>query len=889
MWEENAQLILDYMIKTQGSFDEDGTKVPWKGIFLHLEPPVPAVKGQGKPENAYAHPARIAQFISQIPLTFRVGVQAVIESDSTWFLGSGDGYAYTPQWRRFFENDTYWGKGGKGNPGFPTSDCLDFGMSKLPFGSAPTVLCMPHKTLADNDLLACSATLPASFDTANIKSYTYCQPSSARQVATTLGHDSWFLDDASIAGPKTCWCIDYLKDFTAGPAIQWDASSGNLWRNAKDDPITPGYAGFQTPETAVWHGGAGASGWAPTSPTGSGAPYQAVTDPVYGRTQACPDQATGPDGSWPAGCPNNPAHMAWYVALINLLLRRMGSKQQIDMVNWDKEDNGPIGYQCTAFQFLYAMRQFGTKEDVKPLGRKWLLFENSGPEPAPKPAGNPAQACGDWMNTNLNLIPEWDAVEESATLTNFGDMAAFVAAPEFYWFNGEDMGNNPPGTAAKTTPARLPGDQDLVTGLGGMLQSLVEDGYVGCPQSESAKVGFDANCGCRGTPYEYAATTDDPAMTLLSLLEPVYQQYTYPNVMPTFSIEHLGPSDTMLQFGLCVNSQNFANFLADNIGAGKADTLCAANTKCTARCGVANFFGNWQQKDFFDFLRKFFVNYGCRIQTEDVDNPGQSVARLCVYDMGFLPTAWITGSKTDPTFTGKPNLVPANSPPPVTTADSLNLDDTGIVDWLTQCPAWPGDPCNKVPRTLYMCASVSDPAYAPLPSHWEITQDSPGNPSPATLQCYNCGEGCVYEGGVVGGLGFNNQYQQTPEMCSDSKSTCGTVPDASAPGMIWAEPVCPTSPRKRKAPLAGAGLGGKKKKSEQCKGEGCRDGINQHVTGSTVVSSETSSTGTSVNVSSSTGNKAGMIAGIVILIIIVGVAIGVGVWAAKRTQPPRRV
>jgi hypothetical protein len=503
----------------------------------------------------------------------------------------------------------------------------------------------------------------------------------------------------------------------------------------------------------------------------------------------CPDgPILLPSGvyGFPEGCPNNPYHMGWYVALLNRLLRRMGSGQCISMINWDSEGNGPIGADCTTFQFLYALRQFGQEADLLPGpgGTPWLLCENGAAGAAVGPP-DPKSPCAWWRGVSLSLNPKWAPLTAASGLQGktFGALAEYVPTPEFYWFSGEDMGNGPVGE-----PSSKPGVCPA-TGHNGLLKSLVDLGFLGCPQSAPDKVGFDGNCGCRQTVYEYAAAQQDPAGTLLRLLGPIYQKYTQGKgaIMPTFSIEHLGLPGDMLNFGLCVNSQNFAEGLAAAPKAGlgtcatdpaACDTACATTDKCPVRCGVANFFGNWALADFAAFLAQFAAAYGPNIAN------AQGTVRLCVYDVGFLPATWFQEVGV-PGFTGLPALPNGVAPIVAPTPQQLNQSAAfqGVVDWMTACPAAPGNPGGP-PRHLYLCG----PDSQAVPTKWQLsTVPNVGNPSPAGMQCFDCTKGCAYAGpGAPGGIWADSRFYQTYPMCEastkGSAATCGAAASGSSAG-----------------------------------------------------------------------------------------------------------
>lgn len=867
MWERNAQDIVKFMTITQNK-----GILPWTGIFIHVEPPSPGNSYQGKPPNAYVYVERIARFIDKIPTQFRVGVQAVIESDSVWNLPETSEQVTAPKWIPFYGNDAFWNKYN---------------------GYVVTPSATPLNTRAGYD-----AYCPETY-TGVGPGQTAKYPAPAQCIKTSKLPSNLLKCPTTPPGPSAqpikcpggstdCWCTDAGGSTVIGPGIDWALGSSS-------QQMGSGFGSFKHPDSAQWYGGSGANlagGGVPSAV--SGTPYQQPTAKSYGFNNACPYKPVQlPDGTvgWPEGCPNNPSHMGWYVALINRILRRMGSKQRISMMNWDKEGNGPIGYQCTAFQFLYGLREFGSADDVHPLGEPWLLFQNGGPDVTVDP--DPTQACADWAQFPINQGARKPSI--AGGVKTYGDMAKLVAAPEFYWFNGEDMGNGPPQTPS--VPASGTGSGLIpATGRGGMLETLVQAGFLGCPQSASDKVGFDGNCGCRSTPYEYATLTSDPAKTITGddMLGPVYQRYTRdsPGIMPTFSIEHLGTTDDMLNFGLCINSQNFASYMAtpDGIGSGgtKYDTLCAANSKCAPRCGVANFFGNWTLTQFSDFLKLFVQKYG-----RNIADPATGKVRLCVYDMGFVPAAWMQAAGVPNSdgsqFTGLPMLDTPGTPPPWPTVDELNAQDNGIIDWLTECPVAPGK--LGPPLQQYACGTNEgvDASGHGLPPLWTKTTPAKkgdpqplGNPSPATLQCFDCQtktKKCSFvASGDVGGLGNDTRYYQTEALCleAQSKGTCGNT--GSGSDFVRPKPLPPpalSKANKKGRKLAGAGMGSK------CKGEGCAGPVGP-VKSSSTTCTGSNGTSTASASASSGGSSAGLIAAIVLLVLFLIAVIVLAVLYAKK-------
>lgn len=438
---------------------------------------------------------------------------------------------------------------------------------------------------------------------------------------------------------------------TPEPPYGTTASDNNCWYISNpgapgtillDPAFGPAPSGFSAADVSAiqWGGGplpcdkptpdtcASVTTGAITNP--SGAPYQTF-GAQYNGVNACPYKVAQPPKPapalpFPAGCPGNMSRLAWYICLINARLRQRGSKQTISMMNWDAEGNGPTGLQCATFQFVYGIRAFGSTEDVLPRGRKWTLFQNgtSGlSSDAATPASDVARQktqCGYWDKTPINL----GAKASVSGLSTYGDMAEFQAAPEYYWFDGQDMG----GAAASPN--------------NGFLPSLAAAGYLGCPQSAPGKPGVDKDCGCRRTVYETYGHVNDGGKGLVDALSPIYGLYTsqIPNSTPTFSIEHTGNMNNASDFGQCVNAQNFCSDMTPN--------GCRVNSKCPVRCGVANFFGNWSELCFKQFLDQFAAKYGAK--------------SLMVYDAGFIPASWlknVNGAITSPSITC---TTPTNNP-----------------------------------------------------------------------------------------------------------------------------------------------------------------------------------------------------------------------------------
>jgi hypothetical protein len=375
-----------------------------------------------------------------------------------------------------------------------------------------------------------------------------------------------------------------------------------------------GGVGQPTPQSQLVPDSTAPSGFRAKQPVvdAAGAPYQA---PFATADGVCPYKV-GPGSEeypadWPSGCPGNAGRIGWYCCAVNAILAARGSKQRVTMMNWDAEGNGPVGIQCTIFQFLWAVNQYATEDPA--ATRQWTLYQNGASGLNASAATYHAQdvPCGFWDQTVV-VDPRTGAPRKGPTGAPFtyGDMGAFQAAPEYYWFNGEDMGS----------VGSVPG--------GNMLPSLAAAGYVGCPQSAPGKPGYDAGCGCRSTVYETYAHTPEGAAGLLKALAPLYDTLagSIPTTTPTFSLEHLGSPDSTLDFGHCVNSANFCKW-AEPKTPGGPNWACQSIDKCIVRCGVANFFGNWTQECFKAFLDGFAAKYGAK--------------SIMVYDAGFIPATWL--------------------------------------------------------------------------------------------------------------------------------------------------------------------------------------------------------------------------------------------------------
>jgi hypothetical protein len=201
-----------------------------------------------------------------------------------------------------------------------------------------------------------------------------------------------------------------------------------------------------------------------------------------------------------------------------------------------------------------------------------------------------------------------------------------MAAPEYYWFDGEDMGA---GGAVNT-------DHTAMNPSIPFFPFLNANHFLPCYQS-GTKLGRDDHCSCRDTIYEKLAHVHDGDERFLDMFDQLFTKYIPPhpsdllNTIPTFSIEQLGPALHWDQFSVCVNTQNFH---PDYIPAGSSrpGLMCGADTKCQPACGVANIFGNWTELCFKSFLDKFVATYG--------------YSNVMIYDAGFLPQAWMPAGVT---------------------------------------------------------------------------------------------------------------------------------------------------------------------------------------------------------------------------------------------------
>jgi hypothetical protein len=402
-----------------------------------------------------------------------------------------------------------------------------------------------------------------------------------------------------------------VSDSTATPALD-PTQFGNPKLGFKDNK---------------WYGGAGSEtdkalaaystlfkGWgtdpATADPSTGGCPYSILK--------------SGTPDEWPSGCPGNASRLAWYLCLVNAILRSMNSLQRVTMVNCDAEFAGPTPITCLAYQFVQGLQEFGTPEDVLPLvggtsRMPWKILLNGSsdltPEVAypPKCAGTKCTPCGEWFEQPL---ADPVKVDGKIVATKYGEVAIVDAAGEWYWFKGEDLGNN------------------MYEPRYGMAPALWDMGFEGCPQSSPGKDLYDNKCGCRQTVYE---KLKNQPRVFLNAMKPVYdpRAYLVPKTTPTFSIEHLGSAANTVSFGNCINSVNFCptTRVSGGDNDSKPNWSCAADVKCKVRCGVMNAFGVWQELKLRDFLYAFAAKYKAR--------------SLMVYDAGFVPLSWVPTQTSD--------------------------------------------------------------------------------------------------------------------------------------------------------------------------------------------------------------------------------------------------
>jgi hypothetical protein len=449
-------------------------------------------------------------------------------------------------------------------------------------------------------------------------------------------------------------------------------------------------------------GGAGEAEADITNVNSAGLPYQ-TPFPMPG-TGACPSKLSSGVTTWPPGCPGNAARLAWYILLINRILESQGSDQRISMINWDAEFNGPVNTQCVIFQFLSAYNYFRqhTTADWKTVTpmvppapnnewTTWSFIQNGS-----SGLDNNA-ATIDGPKTNCGLWPQYVLTDASGNSFTMESVSTYKAAPEFYWFNGQDAGGGNPtlGPTGSYTTLLAP--------------SLSDAGYQSCFQSSAEKPGFDLFCACRQTIYDTTAHLDDGDKYLLNVLTPdVFPGYLNPGTMPAFSIESQGTYDNSYQFSQCLNSRNFGS---DTIPEpGKPDLHTLFGTKYTVpRCGVANFFGNWNESCFVSFLDRF-------VDSTKVKGVRPSVM---VYDAGFLPQLWfqqlgITSSAGDVTTPQYKACAPDIIPPKVCLGMNLDFSTSSGIN---QCL----ETVNGTQSFVYDKCYV--PPYIPTTMQYPVKQD----------------------------------------------------------------------------------------------------------------------------------------------------------------------
>jgi hypothetical protein len=727
MFTANAKAILNYMYKSP---------LNYSGILFHIEPPAAGLST--KANNAYLYVDEIVKLIADIPLQYRVGFQATVEEDSVWSIAPSQ-QVLQPHWVMFDGNAGYYTL-----PAYPEMQQCS---ATTPCKGAGQVCgagnyCVPQAMYA-----ACkdytSPTNPVGFDITKDRMCLGAQavPASGSKPAQVIP------DGALWQTSSTCGCAQYIDATNNGTIIT--------------SSLPPGFSLTDN----HWYGGAGAP--APASAvTSSGYPYQAGTASSYDNQQSCPYKILPPFSSLPVGCPNNLAHLGWYTALVNAKLRALGSGQRISMMNWDSEGNGPDGAQCSIFQFLYALRQYGTSEDVLPpigpadarVNAPWVLYQNgaAGMSQA-MDAASDTVPCGNWKAVDINIGKaaggNWQP--PPAGVTTFGEMAIFQPAPEIYWGNGQDMGGVADGGPTVDTGA------SATTGANGMLKTLIAAGYIGCPQSAAGKPGFDANCGCRNTVYETYAHVPDGGKRIIDALCPWYDEFaaTIPNVTPTFSIEHIGSPSYGMNFDLCINSRN-GSVNQQPSGPGTSSSTpniaCAQDDKCVPRCGVANFFGNFSEQCFKQFLDAFAAKYKAK--------------SMIVYDAGFIPQSWLSTSSEQAACL--PSAPATTTPVPDLSTFLTNQASQGI-DWSPTCPTSSGE------LVRYKCGTgpgVGQSLYSMLP-----LGSTGGATIPQDLRCW----GCVSDAGkstctfLAGDDGTNPANYKVANDCpcaSGPLFNCGSQP-----------------------------------------------------------------------------------------------------------------
>lgn len=612
MYEANATAIIQYM---------QNSPLQYTGIMLQLDNPVAGNLNSGKPNNYSVYAFKMAQLISTIPSKYRVGFHVVVESDATWDISFGTPSPSEPQLGRI-------GGGGGGGCPAPPASRLSSSASLGP------LVCTPYDgtPCADTDTSHCWYVKWFNDAPKNlVPQYgaAACQTSPTAPCQPVPG-------PAPGPGPKPGPGPSPSPSPSPPTATGATISFEGMPTTGPVPPITPA----QLPKqllNRVFHGGAGAAA-APSAVDAAGSPYQAF-NAAYSGSASCPYKAD----PFPPSCPGALSRVAWYIALINYFLRTWfpASKQVVSMTNWDSEGNGPVGLQCSIFQFLYGIRQFGTAQDVRPGpagSPKWLLFMNGAAGMTNAAANDPSDPCGGWASYPA-LGPDKKGGNANFTpggVATLGDMATFQAAPEYYWFNGEDM-----GAGGGDAPTLLP--------------SLQAAGYKPCKQSAPTKPDYDADCGCRQTVYDAYSRVDDGGVQLLDVFAPIYAKYApaagkggVAPFTPTFSIEHVGGAFSTsgptggVTYGTCINAANYCSQLA-------ADNACGLNAKCQVRCGVANFFGNFTEQCFKQFLDAFAQKY--RPQS------------ILVYDAGFTPSQWLPSSVVTSPAIVCPNLSPSQLPP----------------------------------------------------------------------------------------------------------------------------------------------------------------------------------------------------------------------------------
>jgi hypothetical protein len=347
-------------------------------------------------------------------------------------------------------------------------------------------------------------------------------------------------------------------------------------------------------------------------------------DPSQGGCPYAVGKGSYTPAEWPSGCPGNASRLAWYLCLVNAILRARGSRQRVTMVNTDAEFAGPVPITCITYHFVQGLQQFGTPEDVLPLvngaARKpWKILLNGSSELSPEVAypscpdapGTKCTPCAKWYLQALNspiTVPKGPKGSgQTQTYATIGEVAEVQAAGEWYWFKGEDLGNN------------------MYEPRYGMDPTLWAMGFQGCPQSSPGKDLYDNKCGCRNTVYQQLK---DRPTEFLDTMAPIYDPRAplVPVTCPTFSIEHLGGKDSTLSFDNCINSLNFCGVTKPRVP-DSANWSCNADVKCKVRCGVMNAFGVWGEAKLLEFLRQFSAKYGAR--------------SLMIYDAGFVPLSWL--------------------------------------------------------------------------------------------------------------------------------------------------------------------------------------------------------------------------------------------------------